>query len=81
MDRLTRTWLLLLVLTGLTTLVSGFSGIAAVFGLLFLAWLKARLILARFLHLDAAPGWLGAFTFPLAIWLVAIFLLFALAAG
>ncbi|WBU58942.1 cytochrome C oxidase subunit IV family protein [Paracoccus albus] len=81
MDRLTRTWLLLIALTGATALFSGFSGIAVVFGLLFLGWLKARLTLGRFLHLDAAPGWLGAFTFPLGLWLLAICLLCALTSG
>ncbi|MDF3608175.1 hypothetical protein PE067_19720 [Paracoccus sp. DMF-8] len=41
-------------------------------GILLLSFLKARLILGRFLHLATAPGWLVAFTVPIAIWLLLI---------
>ena len=40
--------------------------------LLALAWVKARAILAGFLHLDRAPGWLSAFVVPLGLWLCVV---------
>ncbi len=72
MDRLIRTWGLLIALTLTTTGLAIWDPKFAAPGLVLLAWLKAREILGGFLHLRAAPGWLAAFTFPLAIWLAAI---------
>ena len=72
MDQLSKTWALLIILTLATVALAGINGRLAVAGLLLLAFLKARLILGRFLHLGAAPGWLGAFTVPLGIWLLLI---------
>lgn len=69
MDPLIKTWAGLIALTAATTVLAGFDGRIAAPGLLLLAGLKARLILARFLHLSDAPGWLSAFTVPLFLWL------------
>ncbi|RDD94252.1 hypothetical protein DTW92_17930 [Paracoccus pantotrophus] len=77
MDILVRNWLWLLALIVATVVVAGVSGMAATALLVVLAWLKARLILGGFLHLDRAPGWLGAFTVPLAIWLAVLWGLYA----
>lgn len=81
MDALTRTWLLLLGLTLATALLAGIDGRLAALALLALAWLKARAILGGFLHLGAAPGWLGAAMLPLGIWLAAIGALCLVALG
>lgn len=81
MDGLTRTWVLLIGATAATTLLASFDGKIAMAGLLVLAWVKARLILGRFLHLEGTRGWLSAFTLPLALWLLAIGGLYALVAG
>lgn len=78
MDGLTRTWGLLIALTLTTTGLAAWDGRLAAPGLMLLAWLKARSILGGFLHLNAAPGWLSAFTFPLMLWLAAIAALHAL---
>lgn len=72
MDPLTKTWGALIALTAATTALAGVSGRLAVIAVLGLAFLKARLILGRFLHLGAAPGWLSAFTVPIGIWLCLI---------
>ena len=72
MDPLTKTWAGLIALTAGTAVLAGVSGWLAVAGILVLAFLKARLILGRFLHLAAAPGWLAAFTVPVGIWLALI---------
>ncbi|MDQ7260310.1 cytochrome C oxidase subunit IV family protein [Paracoccus sp. PS-1] len=69
---LTRIWLMLLALTAATTALAFVPGPAAAAALLAVALLKARTILAGFLHLDRATGWRAAFTVPLAIWLVLI---------
>lgn len=78
MDGLTRTWGLLIGLTIVTTAIATLDGRLAAAGLLVLAWIKARCILGGFLHLKSAPGWLPAFTLPLAIWLGAIAALLAI---
>lgn len=72
MDVLTKTWALLIALTLTTATLAGVDGRLAVAGVLMLAFVKARLILGRFLHLDGAPGWRAAFTVPIGIWLVLI---------
>lgn len=77
MDGLTRTWLWLVGLTAVTTLLAGWPVVAGV-ALPMLALFKARAILGGFLHLRAAPGWLTAITLPLALWLVLIAGLYAL---
>ena len=75
---LTKTWGALVGLTLITTLLASLDGRLAMAGLLMLAWLKARLILGGFLHLKSAPGWLTAFTLPLAMWLALMAALLAL---
>ncbi len=72
MDSLNKTWALLIGLTLSTVALAAWDGRLAVPGLMVLAWLKARSILGGFLHLKGAPGWLGAFTLPLGLWLAAV---------
>ncbi len=79
MAGLTITWAALVALALATTLLAGQPGSLPVAGLLLLAWLKARLILGRFLHLASAPGWLAGFCLPLALWLALLGGLHALA--
>ncbi|MBU3030575.1 cytochrome C oxidase subunit IV family protein [Paracoccus marinaquae] len=79
MDKLTRTWLTLIALILATVSLAPFGGRIASAGLLALAFLKARTILGRFLHLDGAPGWLSVATVPLAIWLIVLWGLNAVA--
>lgn len=79
MDALTRTWLSLIALTFGTAALAMFDGRLAVAGLLALAWCKARAILGGFLHLARAPGWLSAFTVPLAVWMLLLWAAQALA--
>lgn len=74
-----RTWATLIALTAATVLLAPLPGLAAMAGFLVLAWLKARAILGGFLHLRGAPGWLGAVTVPLALWMAAVWALAALA--
>lgn len=85
-DAILRAWVALLVLsalsTGLAALVPGLSGIgllvvqALVLGA---AWAKARLILADFLELRAAPRWRRGFGFVLALYMLLLLALTALA--
>lgn len=72
MDTGTRTWIVLAGLTAATAALAGLDSRFAAAGMLALAWAKARTILGGFLHLGSAPGWLAAFTLPLAIWLAAL---------
>jgi nitric oxide reductase NorF protein len=51
-----------LSLSALWTLWPAAAGVAV----LALAWLKARIILSRYLGLAAAPTWMGRFDFALA---------------
>lgn len=78
----TRAWLLLVALslasTGLAA--SGLSGAGFVLAVLALAGIKARLILAHYLGLTAAPAWARGFDLGLAL-LLALFAGLALAAG
>lgn len=78
MEPLFRTWALLIGLTAATTALAAWDGRAAAAALLVVALLKARAILGGFLHLAAAPGWLAALTLPLALWLAALWGLYAL---
>ncbi len=72
MDPLTRTWAQLIALTMATTALAGASGRLVMALLLLLAFLKARLILGRFLHLAERPSWLSVFAVPVGIWLFLI---------
>lgn len=78
MDRLTRDWLILIVLTFGTVIIGGFGGPWVAALLLALSWGKARTILGGYLHLGAAPGWLSLVMVPLAIWMAVIWALHVL---
>lgn len=81
MTGLTSIWLLLIALTAATTALAASAVLdrRLVAGLLLaLAFMKARTILAGFLHLKPATGWLSVATVPLAIWLALIWGLYAI---
>lgn len=74
-DRLTRAWLGLLALSvasALLTLLHAPMVIVAG-GVLTLALVKARLILARYLDLSKSPSWLRGFTMVLALFCALVF--------
>lgn len=65
-DRLWRSWIWLLVLSLASTalalsITAGIAGPLAGAAILFLAYMKARLILARYLSLAEAPTWYRGF--------------------
>jgi len=76
-DPLWRAWGLLLALGAVTTLAAGLGGrlAAPLLGavILAVAWAKARLILARYLGLAQAPGWLGGFQAVLGAFLLLLY--------
>ena len=81
MTGLTRIWLLLIALTAATTALAASAVLdrRLVAGLLLaLAFMKARTILAGFLHLKPVTGWLSVATVPIAIWLALIWGLYAI---
>lgn len=78
MDALTRNWLLLLALTAVTVVLASINGVYAMAGLGVLVWAKARAILAGFLHLKPATGWLSVVMVPLGLWLIVLWGLYAL---
>ena len=70
---LTRAWLTLLLLSLGSTLIAaavsrGFAPAAAGVAILLLAWLKARVILSRYLGLWQAPGWRAGFNWVLGFY-------------
>lgn len=72
---LTRAWIALLLLSGGSTLVAALVTrdavpIAASVAILTLSWLKARVILSRYLGLWQAPTWRAGFDTVLAIYCV-----------
>ena len=77
----TRAWLLLLALSAGSTLAAAKAGAgpAIALGVLALAGLKARIILADYLGLRAAPGWQRGFDLGLSL-LILTFAGLALAA-
>ena len=84
----TRAWLTLLALSAASTLLAvagpGFSGWAVSFAsaaLLLLAWVKARVILAHYLGLSAAPHILRGFSAVLAIYCIGLLVLTLAAHG
>ena len=83
---LTRAWIALLLLSGLATLVSAGVGaglnrqIAGV-AMLFLALVKARVILSRYLGLVQAPMWLRGFTISLTLFCLLLAGLYLVAPG
>ncbi|VDC29437.1 cytochrome C oxidase subunit IV family protein [Pseudogemmobacter humi] len=78
MDALTRTWLILIALTTASAALAGTGGLWTGAAVLLLAAAKARAILGGFLHLKAAPGWLGAMMLPLVLWLLGLWGVYAL---
>jgi len=81
MNRITRTWALLVIFSVTSTALAAAGTNGAVFMLcvLGLSGLKARLILADYLGLSAAPGWQRGFDLALAL-IVMLFATLALAA-
>ncbi|MCG7520968.1 cytochrome C oxidase subunit IV family protein [Ruegeria sp. Ofav3-42] len=77
-NALTSTWLSLLALslaTALLTLLSAPPELVGA-GILILALIKARVILARYLDLAESPAWLCGFTMVLTGFSVVIFALY-----
>lgn len=77
-DKLIRAWGLLIALTALTTVIAlarpdtpRVAVIASGAVILGLAWLKARVILGRYLELDAHPGPRRVFGTVLGMWAIA----------
>ncbi len=72
---LTKAWLGLLALSLASALLTLLPAAPAIIcgGILLLALLKARLILARYLDLTDSPGWLRGFTMVLTGFSVAVF--------
>lgn len=85
-DPLMRAWAWLLALSLGSTVVSLWAwpdGLAPLAGatILVLAWLKARVILARYLGLAAAPFWRRGFDISLALFCLLLLGLFLLPAA
>lgn len=80
MDRLHLAWMQLCALTLASTAVAyvagqvpaRLAGAAATTLLVAFAFFKARIVLGTYLHLASAPGWLGAASSVLGIWLLLI---------
>ena len=81
MSVLTRSWLILMGLSAISTAfaASGLSGAGFTLAVLALAGLKARVILSAYLGLSAAPGWQRGFDLGLTL-LLALMATLALAA-
>ncbi|WP_244512618.1 cytochrome C oxidase subunit IV family protein [Roseovarius nanhaiticus] len=74
-DILTRAWLTLIVLSGVSTLAAaaitaGYDARIAGAIVLFLALMKARLILSRYLGLADAPSWRRGFNLSLTLFML-----------
>lgn len=72
-DPILRAWLSLLVLSGASVLVAyivpaGFNQAAIGAVILLLAWMKARVILSRYLGLWQAPSWRSGFYWVLGFY-------------
>ncbi|TQV78540.1 cytochrome C oxidase subunit IV family protein [Denitrobaculum tricleocarpae] len=84
-NRLWWCWVWLLTLSLTTTAIAyfvtrGITGPIAGAAILFLAYMKARLILARYLGLAEAPSWYRGLNLLIAIYMVLLLALY-LAAG
>lgn len=77
-NNLTRAWLALLGLSLGSAVLTMIPLPSAVLGggILLLALMKARVILARYLDLEVSPGWLRGFTMVLTGFAVLIFCLY-----
>ncbi|WP_299889136.1 cytochrome C oxidase subunit IV family protein [uncultured Ruegeria sp.] len=71
-------WLTLLTLSSVTALLTKLPGMPeiAAAGILLLALIKTRVILARYLDLAQSPAWLRGFTLVLTAFAVVIFVLY-----
>ena len=72
-DPLTRAWFSLLLLSGASTLIAalasgGVAPTAIGAAILVLAWMKARVILSRYLGLWRAPTWRAGFNWALGLY-------------
>ncbi|MDV7143267.1 hypothetical protein R3X27_11295 [Tropicimonas sp. TH_r6] len=70
---LTRAWLILLLLSGASALIAAlvaqsFAPAALGAVILFLAWMKSRVILSWYLGLRQAPAWRAGFNWVLALY-------------
>jgi len=86
--RLTRAWIALLTLSAASTLVSvamshgSFSRHMALVGgitILVFGWIKARIILSRYLGLSRAPNWLRGFDMVLGFYSLLLLCLYLFA--
>ncbi|PRY21858.1 hypothetical protein CLV78_108130 [Aliiruegeria haliotis] len=73
MNPLTRAWLALLLLSGGSTVIAALvsQGVAPAtvgVGILLFSWMKARVILSRYLGLWQAPSWRRGFNLVLGIY-------------
>ncbi|POF27742.1 nitric oxide reductase F protein [Roseibium marinum] len=80
-DATTRAWVTLMVLSGASVLVAltggaSFGGSVAGALILLFAWMKARVILARYLGLWRAPAWLSGFNWVLGLYCMLLLGLF-----
>ncbi|WP_068116794.1 hypothetical protein [Tropicimonas marinistellae] len=78
---LTRAWSALLLLSGLSTVIAslvtrGLAPVAVGGAILVLAWLKARVILSRYLGLWKAPGWRAGFNWVLGFYCLLLLALY-----
>lgn len=83
---LVRSWTALVVLSVATTVLTlieadGTLGVAIAAGVLFLAGLKARIILARYLSLSQSRFWLRAFTSAVAAFLAIALVIYLIGSG
>ncbi|MFX0542103.1 cytochrome C oxidase subunit IV family protein [Roseovarius sp. S4756] len=74
-DILTRAWLTLLILSGVSTvaaaaITAGYDARIAGGIVLFLALMKARVILSRYLGLSEAPSWRRGFNLSLTLFML-----------
>ncbi|MEV8468295.1 nitric oxide reductase F protein [Fluviibacterium sp. DFM31] len=72
-DPLTRAWVVLLLLCAASTLIAALDALAVapvVVGalILLLSWMKARVILSRYLGLWRAPTWRAGFNWVLGLY-------------
>ena len=88
MRALTRAWMALMLLSGASTLIAALvsrDAVPAIVGSLILlfAWMKARVILSRYLGLWQAPSWRAGFDWVLGLFcllLLGLYLIPAFAA-
>ncbi|WP_305985198.1 hypothetical protein [Roseibium sp. MMSF_3544] len=80
-DKTTRAWISLLLLSGVSVVIATGAtetlGVAITGALvLIFAWMKARVVLARYLGLWQAPAWLSGFNWALGLFCLLLLGLF-----